>query len=456
MVSLTDIQNFLSKITKELDPLKYPKSFEMLTAFNKLPKNFMEIRNEEIEQKPILEQQIYYLPDEFDSFELPTIEDRKHFIFEKILSIRDIMAEEIPVIVKFLFKFTEAITLKNHTGVMKASKSIWRFILAENIKYDIDNIEQSLHNELKFFQKKDQDQIIILKKSFDSLQNQIKGLNLLSEEDFSRQDLLDICKSIKNLQRKLMLLLKKNKTTLPYKTIRNFKKWNEELNENRLFIARNLHIAREAKWPELESWGKFDRVLYIIFINIAIAALFVGFIQLVINPTKAFDIITSSTVATIACLIGFIFLGLNALRGLINGVIKKINYGLPITTFLTPIVISVAALCHPAQIFEQVAGFLKNIKKIVKFSNQNIAPFVSKIAFDLAKNVKEKFTGFFSLLKQKLPKPWEKISITSYKATPLQETLVPIKIEKAPEEKSQEQEQETHISEEAERLTLKI
>jgi hypothetical protein len=70
--------------------------------------------------------------------------------------------------------------------------------------------------------------------------------------------------------------------------------------------------------------------------------------------------------------------------------------------------------------------------------------------------VKEKFTGFFSLLKQKLPKPWEKISITSYKATPLQETLVPIKIEKAPEEKSQEQEQETHISEEAERLTLKI
>jgi hypothetical protein len=409
MTTLTEVQNFFTDLIKQLDPVHYPKSCKIISAFNQLPGDFSELSTEEIEQKQSVERRLYKIPSELESYDISSIEDRKHFVFEQIIAIHTAIAEEMPTMVRLLFKFTETVTIKQHSAMMEAAKKIWRFILAETIKYDIDHIEKSLKSELKIFSGKDQKEISELLKSFVGLQNQLKGLKLLLDQDFSRQDLLDICKKIKIIQNKLLHLTEKNTAIIPYEVSRNFAKWNDELNDSRMFIAKNLHLARKNTWSEIGKWDKFDRVLRISIVAIGTIALLTGFVALAVATAG----IPIAAVVGIAGLVVVGCLAANAARGMVKWVAKKVNYGLPVTpaetnrailkAVLSPVIVAAAIICHPIQITMQAVTFVKNFGKIAKFSQQNLAPALSKFAGNIATATKTKFTNLVDIVKKKLP-----------------------------------------------------
>lgn len=459
MTTLPDIQNFFGSIAAQLDPIQYSKSHARISTFNKLPEDFMEISIENIKQKTTAEQQLYYLPMQFyGAGPAPSVDDRRHLVFEEILAIRKILGEEMPLMVRLLFKFTETMTLKNHAITMKAIKSIWRFLLAEDIKYDVMHIEQELREELKSFPEKDRYEINKLLKIFDGLQNQLKGLKLLSEEDFSREDLLEICKTIKSMQSKLTPLIKKNIGLLSLHTIGNFEKWNEELNNSRMFITKNLHITRKAKWSELGFWGRFDRTLNISFTALAATALLVGFVALAIGTGGA----SVGAIVTLASLIAVGFMAANAVRSITKWGAKKINYGLPITpkeasraiikSILAPMVVAAVIFLHPIATAMQVFNFIKNSKKIVVFCRQEVAPVLSQFAGKISENTVRPVMNFVNMLKRNLPMFRNEIKLAPDNVVKEQETQIkqPQKIiqvmAREKEERQSENESPSNIS----------
>lgn len=424
MTKLPDIQIFFANILKQIDTALYPKTQKIIIAFNELPSDFMELTNDEIKQKNIKEKKQYLIPSAINNYDnVPSVEDRRHYVFEQIFTIYETLGNEMPALVKLLFKFTESINLKDHAEIIAAKKTIWRFLLAENIKYDIQHIETTLSHEAESLNQVAQNEIIDLSKIFINLQNQLKGLKVLSNEDFSTQDLLEICKSIKALQSGLLYLIK-NGSIKSYQTILKLENWNDELNNHRTFIAENLYLARKAHWAELDFWNQIDRGIYIGVFAVGIINLATVFIALIIDNTE---------VATTASVIVLIMLLANIIRGIIKWIARKINYDLPITLKQThgamlkaiaaPLVIASTFICHPIEMTMQVVKFAKDLRNILEFCHKNIKPTMENFANTITAKAKNTIINLTGLLKQKLP--WVNDTIKLIKPTKLQTSLIP-------------------------------
>jgi len=426
MTNLPYIQNFFDNIAQQIDQKRYPLTHKIILSFIELPADFMTLDNSDIEIKNKKERNKYCLPNDIISNTIPSIEERRHYVFTQIFAIYETLGNEMPRLIKLFIRFAEFINIKDHTIITRAQKTIWSFLLSENIKYDIEHIEAALNNELKSLNDVAALEISYLTQSFEYLQNQLRSLKNLSLDTFNKHNLLSICKLIKDIQNQLMSLIKNNKIK-SYPTILTLEKWNNELNNHRIFIVENLYLAKRVPKNENSSWVNAERYLHICLTTLSAITMVIAFLALIFGG-KSFALIT----LYLACSILF----LDMLRGITKYLMFKIEYDLPITlkqtnnviikAIFSPILVIAASICHPKESLDQIINFAKNIKKINAFYQNNLTPNLILFATSITEKTKKSITNLTDVLKRKLPKVYETIKLI--KPTKIQETLTPTTI----------------------------